>query len=207
MAKLIEGAQPTRMDLLKLKKNIKLAVRGHKLLSEKRNTLIAEFFSLIKVVKGVREELSRELESGRIDLVKARGSSKFMEVEAAAAGVEGIGEFEFRMRNLAGVKLPEVGEIEIKERKYDFISTSSKLDEAVAHFNKALADIIKLITHEESLKRIGAEIKKIKRRTNALEYIVIPNLRYTKSFIELRLEELERENFFRLKIIKRKRVK
>lgn len=207
MPKLIEGVQPTRMDLLKLKKRIKLAVRGHKLLSEKRNTLVAEFFRMIKVVKGVREELSMNLVNGRKELVKAKGLSRFMEVEAAAAGVKGIGEFEFKMRNLAGVKLPEVGEIEIREKRYDFTSTSSKLDEAVEYFNKALADIVKLITYEEGLKRIGNEIKKIKRRTNALEYIVIPNLKYTKGFIEFRLEELERENFFRLKIIKRKRTK
>lgn len=207
MPKLIEGAQPTRMDLLKMKRQIKLAERGHKLLSEKRNTLINEFFILIEIVKGVRGELAAELDMGRKDLVKARGSSRFMEVETAAAGVEGMAEFEFRMKNLAGVKLPEVGEIEVKEKRYDFISTSSKLDEAAGHFNKALKLIIKLITHEEGMKRIGAEIKKIKRRTNALEYIVIPNLRYTKGFIELRLEELERENFFRLKIIKKKRLK
>lgn len=207
MPKLIEGVQPTRMDLLKLKRRIKLAIRGHKLLSEKRNTLITEFFNMINIVKDVRKELSQLLKDGRKNLIKAEGSSRFIEIEAVAAGMGDIGEIDFKIRNLAGVKLLEADEIKIKKMEHGSITASPKLDEALTNFSNALKDIIKLIIYEEGLRRIGNEIKKIKRRTNALEYIVIPNLRYTKSFIELRLEELERENFFRLKIIKRKMVK
>ena len=72
---------------------------------------------------------------------------------------------------------------------------------------KVNRDLVKLIVAEESVRRIGEETKKVKRRTNALEHIMIPNLIFTKRYIDLRLQEIERENFFRLKVIKRKMKK
>lgn len=205
MAKLIEGVRPTRMDLLKLKKRIKLATRGHELLSEKLDTLINEFFSVMKNAKGIREELSEHLSSGRKSLSVATALSPFGEIESAALLGSARDEIELEMRNLMGVKIPRLKVPERgKRRPYSLAFTSAKLDEAVASFESAFEKLLLLIESEESMRRIGEEIAKIKRRTNALEYILLPNLKHTKAYIEFRLEELERENFFRLKVIKNK---
>lgn len=206
MPKLIEGIHPTRMDLLKLKKRITLATRGHQLLSEKLDTLMSEFFKVMGQAKGIREELAISLESGRKNMTMAKALSPFGEIESVAASVDSRGEIDMDIRNLMGVKIPVIKESETEVRmSYSLIHTSAKLDESAADFNEAFNKLLTLIESEEALRRIGEEISKIKRRTNALEYILIPNLKHTQAYIRFMLEELERENFFRLKIIKRKR--
>lgn len=206
MPKLIEGIHPTRMDLLKLKKRITLATRGHQLLSEKLDTLMSEFFKVMEKAKGIREELAVSLEDGRKNLTMAKALSPFGEIESVASSVGSRGDIGMEIRNLMGVRIPEIKEPEADVRmSYSPIFTSAKLDEAARDFNDAFKKLLMLIENEVALRRIGEEVAKIKRRTNALEYILIPNLKHTQAYIRFMLEELERENFFRLKIIKRKR--
>ena len=205
MPKLIEGVHPTRMNLLKLKKRTKLAERGHQLLSEKLDTLMTEFFKVMEQARGIRQELAESLDAGRKDLAKARALSPFGEIEIVASSVGSRGDIELEVRNLMGVRIPEIKTPEVDIRiPYDYSFASSKLDEAVKDFDDSYRKLLKLIQNEESLRRIGEEIAKIKRRTNALEYVLIPNLKHTQNYIRFMLEELERENFFRLKIIKKK---
>ncbi len=194
------------MNMLKLKKRITLATRGHQLLSEKLDTLMSEFFEVLEKARGIREELAVSLEAGRKNLAMAAALSPFGEVEAAASSAGPISGVELEMRNLMGVRIPKL-KVPENERKmdYSFGLSSSKLDDAAVNFSDALKKLLVLIESEESLRRIGEEVAKIKRRTNALEYILIPNLKHTNAYIRFMLEELERENFFRLKIIKRKR--
>jgi V/A-type H+-transporting ATPase subunit D len=90
----------------------------------------------------------------------------------------------------------------INERGYGFLSTNAKLDDASKSFEESLELIVKLAEVEESVRRIAQEVEKTKRRVNALEYIVIPRLKATIKHIEMRMEEIERESFLRLKKIK-----
>jgi len=130
----------------------------------------------------------------------------FGDLESVTASVDSRCVIGMDIRNLMGVKIPVIKESETEVRmSYSLIHTSAKLDESAADFNEAFNKLLTLIESEEALRRIGEEISKIKRRTNALEYILIPNLKHTQAYIRFMLEELERENFFRLKIIKRKR--
>lgn len=206
MPKLIEGIHPTRMDLLKLKKRITLATRGHQLLSEKLDTLMSEFFKVLEKARGIREELAVSLDSGRKNLAMAKALSPFGDIESAAASADARDEIELEIRNLMGVRIPVIKSPEGEPKTaYRFNYTSTKLDEAAGNFSEAFRKLLLLIESEESMRRIGEEVSKIKRRTNALEYILIPNLKHTKAYIQFMLEEIERENFFRLKIIKRKR--
>ncbi|AAL80308.1 V-type ATP synthase subunit D [Pyrococcus furiosus DSM 3638] len=198
--------KPTRMELLKLKRRVKLAERGHKLLKEKQDALIMEFFTIYDEALSMRRELIKKIgeafEALRLAQVEV-GSVRLKEI---AIGVNPNKEIEVRSRNIMGVRVPliEVPELKRKpsERGYAFISTSSAVDVAAEKFEEVLELAIRLAEVEESLKRLGKEIEKTKRRVNALEYIIIPRMKNTIKFIEQHLDEMERENFFRLKRIK-----
>ncbi|MDK2869930.1 MAG: V/A-type H+/Na+-transporting ATPase subunit [Pyrococcus sp.] len=198
--------KPTRMELLKLKRRVKLAERGHKLLKEKQDALIMEFFTIYDEALTMRRELIKKIgeafEALRLAQVEV-GSVRLKEI---AIGVNPNKEIEVRSRNIMGVRVPliEVPELKRKpsERGYAFISTSSAVDVAAEKFEEVLELAIRLAEVEESLKRLGKEIEKTKRRVNALEYIIIPRMKNTIKFIEQHLDEMERENFFRLKRIK-----
>ncbi|MEA3254887.1 MAG: V-type ATP synthase subunit D [Candidatus Altiarchaeota archaeon] len=211
MADIIEGVHPTRMELLEINKKIVLAKKGHKLLKEKRDSLITEFFKIIEQVRGCRDELTTTLTKAYEDLIKAEALMSPDRVEGIASSSRGVGDIHITYGNIVGVKIPKVklldGEISKSKGGYDLSFTSSKLDEACDNFDEALKQVIGLIETEESIRRLGEEITKTKRRVNALEYLMIPRLGNTQKYIEMRLEEMERESFFRLKMVKRKREK
>ncbi len=208
MPKIIEGVHLTRMDLMKTKNRMRLATKGHKLLKEKRDALITEFFKVVDKAKGIRSELSETLAHGRVNLVKAKALMGSPEIQSVAESTPQAKEIEFSFQNIMGVKIPQIvkGE-EIEELKYTLIFMTPKLEEAMNNFSSASKQLMRLIESEETVRRVGNEIKKVKRRTNALEYILIPNLDFTRKYIEFRLQEIERENFFRLKVIKRKKMR
>jgi V/A-type H+-transporting ATPase subunit D len=109
-------------------------------------------------------------------------------------------------KNIMGVSIPviSIGNLvrKINERGYGLLSTNAKLDDAAKSFEECLTLIVSLAEVEESVRRIAEEVEKTKRRVNALEYIVIPRLKATIRHIEMRMEEIERESFMRLKKIK-----
>ncbi|ODS42835.1 MAG: hypothetical protein MSIBF_06070 [Candidatus Altiarchaeales archaeon IMC4] len=208
MAKVIEGTHPTRMELQFVRKRTKLAKKGHKLMKEKRDALVMEFLKVIDHAKGVRDDLAQSMDSGYGNLIKAESMMGSMNVKAIADALPYQMEAEFGIENVMGVRVPKA---KIKEREYKgwygLTFTSSKLDEATRDFDDAAKKVLRLIENEEKVRRIGTEIKKTKRRVNSLEYIMIPNLRTTQRYIKMRLEEMERENFFRLKTVKKKKAK
>lgn len=208
MPKIIEGVHLTRMDLMKTKNKMRLATKGHKLLKEKRDALITEFFKVVDKAKGIRGELSETLAHGRVDLIKAKALAGSPEIESIAESTPPAKEIEFSFRNIMGVKIPQIVEgEEVKGMRYTLIFMTPKLEEAMVNFSTASQQLMSLIESEETVRRVGSEIKKVKRRTNALEYLLIPNLDFTRKYIEFRLQEIERENFFRLKVIKRKKMR
>jgi V/A-type H+-transporting ATPase subunit D len=206
MAEIVQNVKPTRMELLKLKRRVKLADKGHRLLKEKRDALISEFMVVIKQYRNAREKVEEHLKGAFENLLMA-------EVLLGARDIEQIGgitsrdiRLNFMTKNVMGVSVPimETDDLvrKINERGYGFLSTNAKLDDATKSFEESLALIVKLAEVEESVRNIAQEVEKTKRRVNALEYIVIPRLKATIKHIEMRMEEIERESFLRLKKIK-----
>lgn len=200
------SVQPTRGELLKLKKRINLAKRGHELLKEKQDALVAEFFDILDKLDEVRDDTQKKLDEAFKQLIESKITIGTLELEKSAkASVRDI-ELDISTRNIMGVKVPiiESGDIERKviDRGYSLYQTSGELDEAAREFEKALKSIIELAEIETTVKMLAKEIEKTKRRVNSLEHVLIPRLEESREYIEMRLEELERENFFRLKRVK-----
>jgi len=198
--------KPTRSELIKLKRRIELAKSGYNLLKKKRDGLILEFFEVLKKAKTVRKELVEEYKKALRKMNIARASESDLKIKALALGVVEKRDLKLEKKNIMGVVVPEI-EYKYEEkgffdRGYSIISSSSKIDEAAAAYNKVIHKIVKVAEIETSLKRLLQEIEKTKRRVNALDYVVIPSMEETKNFITFRLEEMERENIFRLKHIK-----
>ena len=204
---MIEGINPTRMELLKLKDREKLAVKGHSLLKEKRNALIMEFFNILERVKGSREGVEATLQEAYKDLSDAQMVMGDLAVQKSAMSVKESVNVEIESRSVMGVVVPliesEIGQKNMVQRGYGFLETSVKLDEAASKFEESIKLIIELAEIEKTIMLLAIEIESTKRRVNALEHIIIPKLENTVKYIEMRLEEMERENFVRLKMIKK----
>ena len=204
---MIEGINPTRMELLKLKDREKLAVKGHSLLKEKRNALIMEFFNILERVKGSRENVEETLKEAYKDLTAAQVVMGDLAVKKSAMSVKESVEIDIDSRSVMGVVVPliesETSQRTMVERGYGFLDTSVKLDEAASKFEESIKLIIELGEIEKTIILLAGEIESTKRRVNALEHIIIPKLENTVKYIEMRLEEMERENFVRLKMIKK----
>lgn len=204
---MIEGVNPTRMELLKLKDREKLAIKGHGLLKEKRNALIMEFFNILDRVKGSRENVENNLSEAFQGLTAAQIAMGDLAVQKAAMSVKESVKVDIDSRSVMGVVVPlidsETSQRTIVERGYGFLDTSAQLDEAAKNFEESIKMILELAEIEKTIMLLAAEIESTKRRVNALEHIIIPRLENTVKYIEMRLEEMERENFVRLKMIKK----
>jgi len=130
-----------------------------------------------------------------------------LKVKSIAMAIKDIPDIKLTTKNIMGVKVPKIESSEIKkafmERGYG-IYNSSSIDEAASAYEKVVEKIILAAEVETSMRKLLNEIEKTKRRVNALEFVVIPNLDKVRSFIQFRLEEMERENIFRMKRIKAK---
>ena len=206
MAEILQNVKPTRMELLKLRKRIKLADKGHRLLKEKRDALISEFMVVIKEYREARKNVEENLKIAFYNLFMAEVLLGSRDIEQIAGITLRDIDLDFTTKNIMGVSVP-IMKIDnlvrrINERGYGFLSTNAKLDDAAKKFEESLSVIVRLAEVEESVRRIAQEVEKTKRRVNALEYIVIPRLKATIKHIEMRMEEIERESFMRLKKIK-----
>ncbi|MBI5228102.1 V-type ATP synthase subunit D [Candidatus Micrarchaeota archaeon] len=200
---------PTRMELIKTKDRIALAKKGHKLLKQKRDALILEFFKMLKKAQDLRSELAKKVAVGHRSLGIAESYHSIQELEKVALDLRREVEIDIEVRNVMGVKIPV---IDAKMEKKDFLNspnysvagTSAKIDAAVTDFNEIVDMTVKLAETETAIKRLIIEIEKTKRRVNALEFVVMPKLEDTKKLISFRLDEMERDSFVSLKSIKRK---
>lgn len=196
------------MALLATKKKIQLATKGHKLLKEKRDALISEFFKIIDELKAARQRVEEELAEAYKALILAQAVNGIAEVERAAETTKPVDDIPMRHHAIMGVRVPvfswDARETKVTEKGYSLLSSSTHLDDAAQRFERALNSVIKIAEQEETVRRLGEEIKKTKRKVNALERILIPKLDGERIYITQRLEEMERENFGRLKVIKSK---
>ena len=200
--------KPTRSELIKLKGRIKQTKNGYKLLKMKRDGLFHEFRQLLAEMIEAKREITEafRLAKQRIDLANAIEGG--LAVRAAAIANSAHPEVEVERRNIMGVVVPIVSGTNLKstfaERGVGFIGSSPYIDEASDSFSELIEKIVKAAEMEATLKRLLEEIEATKRRVNALEFKVIPELEEAKVFIQLRLEEMEREETFRLKRFKNK---
>lgn len=203
-----EETKTTRLELIETRNKIRLAENGHKLLKQKRDVLVLEFFKIMKQASDLRNILNSQMKSAFDALAMAQAYHGIAEVESIAMSVGRVPLIEVKAKNVMGVNIPSIrGNLVAKkpgERGYTIQGSSAKIDEAAQAFDKSLEIIIKLAETENALKRLIKEIEKTKRRVNALDYIMIPSLKDKAKYIVMRLEEMEREQFISLKTLKAK---
>ncbi|MBA7593654.1 MAG: V-type ATP synthase subunit D [Hadesarchaea archaeon] len=197
---------PTRMELLKLRQRVGLAQRGNDLLREKMDALVIEFFEVVRRIQEARAKALEQLSVAHRALSMCFAIMGTLETKQASREAKRELQVEISTRHIMGIAVPavEVEEIERNAlmRGYGLHMTSSVLDEASREFERALKLLIGLAELEGSAFAIARELEKTKRRVNALEYILIPRLKEAIKFIVMKLDEMERENFIRLKRIK-----
>ncbi len=205
----VTDVNPTRMELIKTKERIALARKGHKLLKQKRDALILEFFKILKKAQDLRGELAKKMARGYRSLAVAQLYHPVHQLEKVSLDLRKEIDLDVEVKNVMGVKIPTI-EVAMEQKEfirlpsYSVAGTSAKIDEAVKDFDEILAMVIKLAETETAIKRLIIEIEKTKRRVNALEYVLIPRLDEQKNTISFRLDEMERDSFVSLKSIKRK---
>ena len=202
---ILDGVNPTRMELLEIRKKLTLAEKGHKLLEEKRDALVERFFDIIEKRNKLSGEMDEEFEGAFLSLIQAQMIMGEKKVDDISRLTEDVGEISFENDNIMGVKIPKMNADDIKttiKPTYGFFETCSKLDDAQRKFNDLVSKLIQLADLEGGIKSLAVEIEKTKRRVNVLENTLIPKLYATRKYIEMQLEEREREDFFRRKRIK-----
>ena len=199
--------KPTRSELIKLKNKVKLAKSGHSLLKKKRDGLILDFFEILKKAKSLRQELVEEYKKASEKMNMARAVEGDVKLKSLAMAISQKPGIELQKKNIMGVVVPKIESEGLQktaeERGYGIYDSSSLIDEAAAAYEKVVEKVILAAEIETSMKKLLNEIEKTKRRVNALEFAVIPEMEETAGFIRFRLEEMERENVFRLKRIKK----
>jgi len=197
---------PTRMELLKLRQRVGLTQRGHDLLKEKMDALVIEFFEVLRRIQEARTKALEQLFVAHRALSMCFAIVGTLETKQASKETRRELQVEISTRHIMGIAVPavEVREVERNAlvRGYGLHMTSSVLDEASMEFERALKLLIELAELEGSAFALARELEKTKRRVNALEYILIPRLKGALKFVMMRLDEMERENFSRLKRIK-----
>jgi V/A-type H+-transporting ATPase subunit D len=201
-----DNIKPTRSELIDLKKRIKLSQSGHKLLKMKRDGLILELFEILEKAKNIRSEVEKQFALASQRLALAKSVEGVVVVKSTALALKDNPKLELQSKNVMGVVVPKIEAMSVRkklnEHGYGIIGTSSRIDEAVDSYEILVEKIILAAEIETTMKKLLEDIEKTKRRVNALEFKVIPELNDAQNFIVLRLEEMERENTFRLKRIK-----
>ncbi|AIZ57088.1 Archaeal/vacuolar-type H+-ATPase subunit D [Candidatus Methanoplasma termitum] len=199
---------PNRSTLLSLKKRIKLSKSGYKIMKMKRDGLIIEFFEVMDKAKKMREGVSSDYEAAMRKITIARAAEGEIAVKSAAYALKTTPEVKLGSKSIMGMMVPKVEATSIHtkmtEKGYGVIETSAYIEEAAMAFEKLLDTLVRAAEVETTMKKLLDEIEKTKRRVNALEFKIIPDLVESERFVSFRLEEMERENTIRLKHLKKK---
>lgn len=203
----MEQVHPTRMELIKKNGQIKLAEQGRDLLREKMDALIQEFFQIMISVSKSREELDIAAVAAQRSLCVAEAVDDLVALKSASFATKRTLTLDIRGKNIMGVPVPLVERKSVSksvlERGYSMIGTSGRIDEAAERYETELDLIIGLAETETSLRRLGDEIQNNRRRVNALEQVLIPELKRQAKYIKISIEEREREDLYRLKKVKK----
>lgn len=197
--------------LIALKRRMKTAKTGHSLLKMKRDGLMIEFFEVLNKAKTVRKELVESLIKAEQRLNMAKATEGTVAINSVAYSLQKEPSIQLESRNIMGVVVPKIAAESVQkkmyERGYGIIGTSAAIDEAADAYETLLDKVILAAEVETALIRLVEDIDSTKRRVNALEFKVIPDIKDTIKFISMALEEMERDNVVKLKMLKANSVK
>jgi len=200
-----QGNAPTKTNLIKLKNELRFAELGYELLDQKRNILIIELLTLVDQTVQYQSRVEEALGKAYHTLEEAVLVMGKLSVQHLAAAVNIETEIQIRSRRVMGVTLPIVNTDFIEKAPYySPIGTSFWIDSSLSEFKSVLQLMGKLAELKISVYRLANEVKKTIRKVNALEKIAIPDFKDTVSYIENRLEEIERDGFVLMKMIKQR---
>jgi V/A-type H+-transporting ATPase subunit D len=172
----------------------------------KRSALIMEFLELAKEMRGLRENLRNDSAKAIESITKAEISEGRLAIERFAF-MAGESSVSMNTKNVMGVRIPEIGintERAVLTERFRAISVPSSINDSIDSFERLFQSLITVVEKEKSMRRLLNEIDKTKRRSNAIEFVMIPKLNADAKYIRMRLDELERDTFTTLKIVKKK---
>lgn len=198
---------PTRMELTRLKKKLVTAVRGHKLLKDKRDELMRQFLDKVRENKALREEVEMALVSANQNFMLARAGMPDEMLNTALLAPKQELTISAGTQNVMSVEIPD---FDFKTRtpdqndmySYGFAFTTGDLDDAILSLSEVFPKMLKLAEVEKSCQLMAAEIEKTRRRVNALEHVMIPELQTNIKYITMKLDENERSTQIRLMKVK-----
>ena len=198
---------PTRMELLRLKKRTALAQKGHKLLKEKRDGLMQEFLKIIRQAQLLRREVDKQLGAAQAHFAMAEATMTPQMVHLLQFIQPHQASLDVRIRNVMGVEIPDFTiQLEETTDQYSAWETSPGLDEGMATFREVLIKLLELAGIEKSAQLLAQEIERTRRRVNALEYVLLPQLTRTTRYIRMKLDEQERAAITTTMAVKRQMV-
>jgi len=204
-----KDVKPTRKNLMAIEDRIELSERGHDTLEKKRDGLIMEFMDILDQAQDVRADMEANYEHAQRTINMARAMEGDVAVRGAAAALHEHPEITTESKNIMGVVVPQIESTRVKktldQRGYGVLGTSSRIDEVAESYEELLESIILAAEVETAMKKMLNEIETTKRRVNALEFKLLPDLYDNQEYIEQKLEEQEREEIFRMKKIKEKK--
>lgn len=203
MAKM--NVNPTRMELRRLKTRLKTATRGHKLLKDKSDEMIRQFMVYVRENKRLREEIEAELSSALKGFTLARAVSSNAVIEEAVMMPATKAEISLSSDNVMSIEVPSISVVEHEGQDkypYSFDTVTSELDASIGTLSTLLVKLVKLAEVEKTCNMLADEIEKNRRRVNALEYVMIPQIEETIKYINMKLDENERASTIRLMKVK-----
>ena len=198
---------PTRMELQKQKSKLSTAIRGHKLLKDKRDELMRQFMDMVRENMEVRRRVEEGIRRANVNFVVARAGMSSEILEEALMTPKQEVMLKAETRNVMSVDIP-VYEYKTKTAdandiySYGFAYTSGDMDAAVKSLSDTLPDMLKLAELEKSCQLMASEIEKTRRRVNALEHVIIPETQANIKYITMKLDENERSTQIRLMKVK-----
>lgn len=203
----VMNVNPTRMELSRLKKRLVTATRGHKLLKDKRDELMRQFLNLVRENKQLRREVEEKIKTANEHFVIAGSVMQDEVVSTALMAPKQSVSLEVDYQNVMSVEVPRFVTKTKTDNPADIYSyglayTYSDLDDAVYSLAELLPDLLHLAECEKSAQLMAAEIEKTRRRVNALEHVMIPQLQETIKMITMKLDESERSSQTRLMKVK-----
>lgn len=198
---------PTRMELTRQKKKLQTALKGHKLLKDKRDELMRRFLDLVREDKELREEVEEEIKKANKSFVLAGSQMSQEAVSVAFMAPKQEASVDVSTKNVMSVEIPVFkptfrGSSDGDFYPYGYAFTSADLDEGVGRLSELLPKLLKLAESEKSCQLMAAEIEKTRRRVNALEHVLIPQTQENIRYITMKLDENERSSQVRLMKVK-----
>ena len=193
----------TRMELLKLRRRLGLAERGHSLLKRKQDELMRQFLERVEQIGDLRREIEERLAEAHRGFLMARSVMDRESMEEAIMFPNQRLTLNVSTLPVMNLRLPQFDvQSHGKVHSYGLLNTSAELDSALGAYSELLPEMLRLAEIERSVELLANEIEVTRRRVNALEYILIPNLEETIKYITMRLDEMERSNLSRLMKVK-----